>query len=217
MSPDRRTFLLAGGAAVAGLLNPHVSAQDQPADPAQAAKEFIAAHEAKLRPLEIAAEHRVVGREHHRQGRGLQAEGGGPEQDRRGPLRREAVRDAQGDQGRRATRARSPTRTSPGRSICSTSQYLEKQVPPELLKKITAKANAVEQTFNVFRAKVDGKEMADSKVRSDAQGIGRFRAAPEGVGGEQGRRRSRRGGPEGTREAPQRGGDASSGSRTSTP
>ncbi|QJW99315.1 hypothetical protein FTUN_6918 [Frigoriglobus tundricola] len=45
-------------------------------------------------------------------------------------------------------------------------QYLEKQVPAELLKKITAKANAVEQTFNVYRAKVDGQEIADSKVRS---------------------------------------------------
>ena len=43
--------------------------------------------------------------------------------------------------------------------------YLEKQVDPELLKKITAKANAVEQKFNVYRAKVDGKEMTDSEVR----------------------------------------------------
>ena len=44
--------------------------------------------------------------------------------------------------------------------------YLEKQVPPDLLKKITAKANAVEQSFNVYRAKVDGQEVPDSKVRS---------------------------------------------------
>jgi peptidyl-dipeptidase A len=61
-------------------------------------------------------------------------------------------------------------------------QYLEKQVDPELLKKITAKSNAVEQKFNVFRAKVGGgnpacnsectgeaklneKEMTDSQVR----------------------------------------------------
>src|SRR6185436_2413346 len=43
--------------------------------------------------------------------------------------------------------------------------YLEKQVDPELLKKITAKANAIEKAFNVYRAKVDGKEMADSEVR----------------------------------------------------
>ena len=45
-------------------------------------------------------------------------------------------------------------------------QYLEKQVAPALLNKITAKANAVEQAFNVYRAKVDGAEIADSKVRS---------------------------------------------------
>jgi peptidyl-dipeptidase A len=44
-------------------------------------------------------------------------------------------------------------------------QYLEKQVDPELLRQITAKANAVEKAFNVYRAKVDGKEMTDSEVR----------------------------------------------------
>src|SRR5262249_45565042 len=43
--------------------------------------------------------------------------------------------------------------------------YLEKQVDAEVLKKIVAKGNAVEKTFNVFRAKVDGKEMSDSEVR----------------------------------------------------
>jgi peptidyl-dipeptidase A len=44
-------------------------------------------------------------------------------------------------------------------------QYLEKQVDPVLLKKIVAKSNAVEKAFNVYRAKVDGKEMTDSEVR----------------------------------------------------
>jgi peptidyl-dipeptidase A len=43
--------------------------------------------------------------------------------------------------------------------------YLEKQVDPALLKKITAISNKVEKAFNVFRAKVDGKEMTDSEVR----------------------------------------------------
>ncbi|MEO2089014.1 MAG: M2 family metallopeptidase [Gemmataceae bacterium] len=43
--------------------------------------------------------------------------------------------------------------------------YLEKQVEPELLRKITAKANAVEQKFNVFRAKVGNRELPDSEVR----------------------------------------------------
>jgi peptidyl-dipeptidase A len=43
--------------------------------------------------------------------------------------------------------------------------YLEKQVPTELLQKITAKANAIEKAFNVYRAKVGGREMTDSEVR----------------------------------------------------
>src|SRR5207244_3643073 len=43
--------------------------------------------------------------------------------------------------------------------------YLEKQVEPALLRKITARANAIEQAFNVFRAKVNDKEMTDSEVR----------------------------------------------------
>ncbi|MHB1557840.1 MAG: M2 family metallopeptidase [Isosphaeraceae bacterium] len=44
-------------------------------------------------------------------------------------------------------------------------QYLEKQVDPELLRKITAKANAIEQAFNGYRADVRGKKLTDSEVR----------------------------------------------------
>src|SRR5262249_61897517 len=43
--------------------------------------------------------------------------------------------------------------------------YLEKQVDKELMKKMVAKANAVEKAFNKFRATVDGQEMTDSAVR----------------------------------------------------
>jgi peptidyl-dipeptidase A len=43
--------------------------------------------------------------------------------------------------------------------------YLEKQVDPALLERITAKSNAIEQAFNVYRATVDGKTLADSEVR----------------------------------------------------
>jgi len=43
--------------------------------------------------------------------------------------------------------------------------YLEKQVDPQLLRKITAKANAVEKAFNAYRAKVDDRELSDSEVR----------------------------------------------------
>lgn len=44
-------------------------------------------------------------------------------------------------------------------------QYLEKQVDPALLKQINAKANAVEKAFNGYRATVDGRPMTDSEVR----------------------------------------------------
>lgn len=43
--------------------------------------------------------------------------------------------------------------------------YLEKQVDPELLRRIVAKSNAVEKTFNTFRAQVNGREITDSEVR----------------------------------------------------
>ena len=42
--------------------------------------------------------------------------------------------------------------------------YLPKQIDPELLKKITAKENAVEQKFNTFRAVADDKKMTASEV-----------------------------------------------------
>ncbi len=44
--------------------------------------------------------------------------------------------------------------------------YLEKQVDTALLKKMVAKANAIEEKFNTFRAHVDGREMTDNEVRS---------------------------------------------------
>lgn len=43
--------------------------------------------------------------------------------------------------------------------------YLEKQVEPELLQRITAKANAIEKAFNVYRAQVGGRQLTDSEVR----------------------------------------------------
>lgn len=43
--------------------------------------------------------------------------------------------------------------------------YLEKQVSPDLLRKIVEKENAVEKKFNVFRAEVDDKKLTDHEVR----------------------------------------------------
>jgi peptidyl-dipeptidase A len=66
--------------------------------------------------------------------------------------------------------------------------YLEKQVDTALLKQLVAKANAVEKAFNVHRARVDGKEMTDSEVRKvlkESKDSGRRQAvweASKGVG-----------------------------------
>ena len=43
--------------------------------------------------------------------------------------------------------------------------YLEKQVDPELLKRMSSKANAIEKKFNVFRAQVGDRSYSDSEVR----------------------------------------------------
>src|SRR5262249_17264193 len=48
-------------------------------------------------------------------------------------------------------------------------QYLERQVDPALLKRMTAKANAIEQAFNVYRAQVDAKSYTDGEVRQVLQ------------------------------------------------
>lgn len=67
-------------------------------------------------------------------------------------------------------------------------QHLAKQVPTALLRQMTAKANAVEQAFNTYRAKVQGKELTDSQVRralKDSRDSAYLRAvweASKGVG-----------------------------------
>ncbi len=44
-------------------------------------------------------------------------------------------------------------------------QAVPKQTDPELLKQMVARSNAIEKRFNVFRAKVADKELSDSEVR----------------------------------------------------
>lgn len=44
-------------------------------------------------------------------------------------------------------------------------QYLSRQIPPELLKKILAKENAAQRAFNVFRPTLDGKEVTNNDLR----------------------------------------------------
>jgi peptidyl-dipeptidase A len=162
---DRRTFLLTGGAAVAGLLTHEVSAQEQPADPTAAAKDFISAHETKMKPLELAANIAW-----------WKANISGKDEDfQKKEDTQNKIDAALSDTKLFATLKGIKAAADDGKIKDDLIKrqvdllylmYLEKQVPPELLKKITAKANAVEQSFNVYRAKIDGQEYTDSKVRS---------------------------------------------------
>jgi peptidyl-dipeptidase A len=64
--------------------------------------------------------------------------------------------------------------------------YLEKQVDADLLKKMVEISNVVEKAFNVYRAKVDGKELTDNDVRNilkSSKSSAERRAAWEGSKG----------------------------------
>jgi peptidyl-dipeptidase A len=161
MSINRRNFLVAGGAVVATSLTNPLSA----ADANDEAAAIIKDHVAKMRPLEI-------------QG-GIawwNANTTGNDDDFKKKEEAqnkidEALADAKMFARVKAAKGAADKGEIKDPLVARQMQllylqYLEKQVAPELLKKITAKANAVEKTFNVFRAKVDGNEIADSKVRS---------------------------------------------------
>jgi peptidyl-dipeptidase A len=158
----RRSFLILGGAAVATTVLPDASTGADDNDEAAA---FIKDHVAKLRPLEVQGgiawwNANVTGKDEdfkkkeEAQNKIDEALADKKAFDRLKPLK------AAADKGE----LKDPLVARQVQLLYL--QYLEKQVAPELLKKITAKSNAVEQSFNVFRAKVDGQEIADSKVRS---------------------------------------------------
>jgi peptidyl-dipeptidase A len=143
-----------------------LSAAPSLADPAttERAQKFLDAHTAKLRPLEIAAgkawwDANTTGKdEDFKRKEDAQNKIDAALSDKTTFAELKAIKEAR-DKGAIDDKVLA-------RAIDVVYlQYLEKQVDPELLKKITAKANAVEQKFNVFRAKVGGRELPDSEVR----------------------------------------------------
>ncbi|MFO0847694.1 MAG: M2 family metallopeptidase [Gemmataceae bacterium] len=155
MTPDRRSFLIAGGAAVAGLLPNQAHAADEP-------EAFIRDHVGRLRPLEVASNKAW-----------WDANTSGKDEDfKRKEEAQNKIDAALADKGmfaRVKTLYDGRSKIADAKTARQVEllylQYLEKQVDPEVLKQITAKANAVEQAFNVFRATVDGTELTDSQVR----------------------------------------------------
>jgi peptidyl-dipeptidase A len=127
----------------------------------QRAQRFVKSHEAKLRPLELAANLAW-----------WNANVTGKDEDFKEKVRAQnRIDEALSD--RTAFRELKEIKTAGGIDDPIVAReiellylaYLEKQVDPALLKKIVEMANKVEKEFNVYRAKVDGREMADSEVR----------------------------------------------------
>ncbi|MBX9623035.1 MAG: M2 family metallopeptidase, partial [Gemmataceae bacterium] len=161
MNTDRRSFLVAGGAAVAGLLTPDGAA----ASAADDAKAFVADHEARMKPLEV--ESNIAWWNANTTGRDADFKKKEEAQNKIDA----ALSDKPTFDKLKAIKAARDKGELKDPLLARQIDllylaYLEKQVEPDLLKRITAKANAVEQQFNVYRAKVDGKELPDSEVRN---------------------------------------------------
>jgi peptidyl-dipeptidase A len=160
MTPDRRSFLAAGGATVAGMLTGEFARADD-----SVAKAFIDNHVSKIRPLEIAGNRAW-----------WDANISGKDEDfKKKEDAQNKIDAALAEKGPfetiKALKKEKDAGTITDRLVARQVellylQYLEKQVEPSLLKKLTNKSNAVEQGFNVYRATVNGQELTDSKVRN---------------------------------------------------
>ena len=180
--PNRRDFL-AGSANLVGAiaLGDAVLAADEPVGDAPArARRFVAGHEETVRPLEISASMAW-----------WNANISGKDEDFAAKEEAQNRLDAALSDRRRFAELKAIK----GAGIAEPGlarqvevlylSYLEKQVDPMLLQKMTAKANAIEKAFNVHRAKVDGKEIPDSEVRKVLKDSGDSGEAEGGLGSQQ--------------------------------
>ena len=123
------------------------------------AKQFIAYYEAMVRPLEIEAARLY-----------WTANVTGKEEDFKAKEAAEAKIDLTLSDARRFAELKAIREAKPADPLLRRQidvlylEFLEKQVPHDLLEKITAKSNAVERAFNVFRPMVAGKEINDNEV-----------------------------------------------------
>ena len=155
-------FLLPVSVAVAAVMLCRPLAARAASDTTDRAKKFVAAHQAKLRPLEIAAarawwDANISGKDDDFKKK--------EESQNRVD---EALADHDAFEKVKALKDHLKDIDDGITARCIEVlylTYLEKQVDPALLKKMVAKSNAVEQHFNVFRATVDGKKMTDNEVR----------------------------------------------------
>ncbi len=161
MTLDRRRFLATGGVAVAGTFFPNSL---NAADANTEAAAFIKDHESRIRPLEVQVNLAWWNANISGQDEDFQKK-----EEAQNKLD-EALADETAQEKIRVLHqlyrdGKITDRITARQIHLLFLQYQEKRGGP-LLKKINAKANAVEQAFNVFRARVDGQEIPDSKVRS---------------------------------------------------
>jgi peptidyl-dipeptidase A len=136
------------------------AAESESANPEARARAFIADHESRVRPLEIA-----VNRAWWRANTTGKDEDFAAKEEAQNRLDA-ALSDPQRFAELKSLRDAELADPLVARQIAVLHlMYLEKQVPPELLRQITAKANAIEKAFNVYRAKVGERQMTDSEVR----------------------------------------------------
>ena len=145
---------------IAGITSPHAAAA--PVDDALSvrARRFVANHETEVRPLEVAAA-----------AAWWKANVTGSNADFKAKEQAQNRLDLALANPERFAELKSLKAASLGDPILARQievlhlSYLEKQLDPALLQQMTAKANAIEQAFNVYRANVNGREMNDSEVR----------------------------------------------------
>jgi peptidyl-dipeptidase A len=125
------------------------------------ARKFLKAHTAKVRPLEVAAarawwDASISGKKEDFQKKTeAQNKLDAALSDKQAFKEVKAIKDAGGIDDKVIARAIDVIYLA----------YLEKQLDAELLKEMTKKANAIEEKFNNFRAKIGDKKLTDSEVR----------------------------------------------------
>src|SRR5262245_7349113 len=124
------------------------------------ARAFIAEHEAKVRPLEIAVNLAW-----------WRANTTGKDEDFKAKEEAQNKLDKALSDPKKFAELKSIHDNKIGDAIVAREiavlylQYFEKQVPAELLQQITSKSNAIEKSFSNYRAKVGKRELTDSEVR----------------------------------------------------
>jgi len=133
-------------------------------DAADQAREFVREHERKIQPLQIAANRawwtaNITGKD----------EDFAAKEETENKIN-DALADKQQFARLKALHAAKIADPVLARTIAVLYlQYLDKQVDPGLLRRMTAKANSIEKAFNVFRAQVGEKSLTDGEVRQILQ------------------------------------------------